>query len=62
MRIIKEGKPPTKEIIKICDTCGCEFAYERSDVKWSGSQWDDFHYVICPYCGRQIEVDNFPVY
>lgn len=62
MRIIKEGKKPTKEIEMTCDQCGCVFSYERGDVQ-SVVQYGDTHYwVDCPTCGNRIFVKPYPKY
>ena len=60
MRIIKEGKKPTKEIEMTCDRCGCVFAYERGDVNYSQIERDSW--VYCPTCKQAIEVEPFPTY
>ena len=60
MRVIKEGKKPTKEIEMTCDRCGCVFAYERGDVYYS--QRDVESYVYCPTCKLVIDVEPFPNY
>lgn len=51
MRIIKVGKKPNPEKIKICSKCKTEFAYTSSDVKI-----DQLHgnYVNCPVCNSYI--------
>lgn len=59
MRVIKEGKKPTKEIVKTCGRCGCEFAYERGDVH---SDQREGAWVYCPTCKQAISVDYFPSY
>ena len=62
MRMIKEGRKPTKEIEKTCKQCGCVFAYDKKDVH-CGSQYNEsYFWVICPTCGKQISVDRFPNY
>ena len=60
MRVIKEGKKPTKEIEMTCDRCGCVFAYERGDVNYS--QRDVESWVHCPTCKKAINVEPFPNY
>lgn len=50
MRIIKQGKIPNKEKIKICSKCKTEFAYTSSDVKIDR----DGNYINCPTCNAFI--------
>lgn len=45
IKIIKEGQ---KEFHAICETCGCEFTYEISDLKLSSS----LNKIPCPTCGK----------
>lgn len=40
IKIIKEGQT---KFIGNCDTCGCQFSYELSDITLNS--------VYCPYCG-----------
>ena len=60
MRVIKEGKKPTKEIEKTCDQCGCVFAYERDDVHYIDQREGCF--VYCPTCKKALSVNYFPNY
>ena len=66
IEIIKEGK--TKKFTKICPNCGCEFEYEKSDVK---ANYNDFStsypnkygtYVICPCCGKHLPHNGYIAY
>lgn len=41
IKIIKDGQ---KEFIGICNTCGCQFSYDVSDIS--------FDSVSCPCCGH----------
>lgn len=54
MEIIKQGqKPEEKKTLKTCENCKCEFAYVKSDVKPDQRDGD---YVICPCCGKWINI------
>lgn len=62
MRVIKEGRTPTKEIEKTYKQCGCVFAYERGDVQ-SETQYNETSYwVECPTCHAALDVKRFPNY
>ena len=60
IRIIRPGTRKKTE----CDTCGCEFTYEKEDVKEASP--DPFRMVRqkeiqkeivqCPQCGREIVI------
>lgn len=55
MRIIKEGKLPSKEKEMTCYMCGCVFMYDLySDIH--SDQRDDF--VICPTCKTHINING----
>lgn len=54
IKIIKEGTKKIKE----CEKCGCQFSYEREDIKvyddieyCFGSRYD---YINCPQCNEKI--------
>lgn len=55
MRIIKEGKLPSKEKEMTCPECGCVFMYERSDIH---SDQRDGDFVICPTCKTHINING----
>lgn len=56
MRIIEEGKLPSKEKEMKCDNCGCVFMYDRSDIKSDQREGD---WVECPTCKKFITVERF---
>lgn len=51
IEIIKRG---TKEIAD-CKTCGCQFSYEKEDIK-RGDQRDPYKVVECPCCKNRIDL------
>lgn len=63
MRIIKDGriKELPKEIEKGCRHCDCVFTYEKEDVQHGMTLYPNcrsIDFVICPFCGRGVEVNN----
>lgn len=53
MRIIEENEK--KEIIHICDKCGCKFAYTKEDT-----YSNPFGIVVeCPSCHKEITIEKF---
>lgn len=63
MRMIKEGKIKElpKEVETKCEYCGCVFAYDKEDVHHGMTMYPDCRsvdFVVCPFCGKSIEVDN----
>ena len=66
IKIIKEGK--TVKFTKTCPDCGCEFEYEKRDVK---ANYNDVSisypneygtYVICPCCGKHLPHNGYRAY
>lgn len=55
MRTIKEGKLPPKEKKLVCPKCGCVFMYDRSDIH---SDQREGCWVVCPTCGKYIDIDK----
>ena len=56
MTIIKE---PVMEAT--CETCGCEFKYDKEDIKtkWRGTHkhpTSKYFYIVCPICNTGIHV------
>lgn len=46
--IIKKG---TREVTT-CNTCGCEFSYEKEDIKNADKGWKE--YIVCPQCSCEV--------
>ena len=59
IRIIKQG---TRQIA-VCDNCGCEFSYEKDDIRveptsYYGNNRGFKSTVICPQCHREKTVEQ----
>ena len=56
IRIIKHGNKRVTE----CKNCGCKFEYEKEDVRYVRTSYNDYDYYIdCPDCMEQITVSPF---
>lgn len=53
MKIIKQGEAKKEEWRGLCLYCHCEFIYDRNDIKIDQREGD---YVVCPICGKYINV------
>jgi hypothetical protein len=51
-RIIKNGKYNVTTCPDANGGCGCEFAFDKSDIETK----DNKTFVICPQCGTECEV------
>lgn len=56
MKVIKKGRLPIKEKRCVCSKCGCEFIYNKQDIRWDHREHD--YYVICPTCTKFISVNE----
>lgn len=58
MEIIRPGnKPENVRYQQTCKTCGCVFAYTKSDVKPDQREGD---YLVCPTCTKFISPTYVP--
>ena len=61
MKVITHGK---SSYTKVCEDCGCEFEYSKTDIKhktilaaFQDFEYDDLYYIDCPECGERIIID-----
>lgn len=58
IKIIKEGKLPTKIYKTVfttkCTKCGCEFEFEREDFDKVERCIAGNYYITCSYCNYEI--------
>ena len=60
MNILRHGYRQTPDNIvyyKKCSTCGCEFTYQLSDIRYEYCRTDDVSEVVyCPECAYSNDV------
>lgn len=65
IKVIKHGQTQFK---MICPHCGCEFTYEKEDIKYKTGlfmvhtdTYSEMNFVECPDCGYECYISGTPV-